>query len=280
MNPYFVYWLAGGAASLAVGHWIARRAGLPSRATVALAVLGVAILAGARAHALLLEEGIGLAELWRDPAKLGTGGLRLPGGLILSTLLVPVVAWATKLPAWTLGDVAVVAAGPLLGGGRLACHVSGCCYGVVTGLPWGIVYGEGSVAHAVHRHRDWLVDGASASLPIHPIALYFSLAALAASVVALGAIRKGVRPGVPMLGGLAIVGLSFAAVESLRDSFGPPPPLYRAEIWLAFGLACACAAAGRLRDRSGAAPDTRDRAQRNTTDSIWDGIRPIPRRFS
>jgi len=49
--------------------------------------------------------------------------------------------------------------------GRIGCFLRGCCFGMPTSLPWGIVYGENSLA----------AEAGFAGVPLHPTQLYFVL---------------------------------------------------------------------------------------------------------
>ena len=59
--------------------------------------------------------------------------------------------------------------------GRLGCLLGGCCYGVPTGLPWGVDFGDG--------------------ITRHPTQLYESVFALALCVFLLAVRRRFNEPG-------------------------------------------------------------------------------------
>jgi phosphatidylglycerol:prolipoprotein diacylglycerol transferase len=48
--------------------------------------------------------------------------------------------WVKKISFWLIGDV--IAPGAILAQaiGRIGCLLNGCCYGLPTSLPWGVVY--------------------------------------------------------------------------------------------------------------------------------------------
>ena len=56
--------------------------------------------------------------------------------------------------------------------GRIGCFLSGCCFGKVCDLPWGIHYPENSIPFLMHKHANSLPDTATLSLAVHPIPLY------------------------------------------------------------------------------------------------------------
>ena len=67
-------------------------------------------------------------------------GLTVYGAVIGALLAVFIYCWVKKLSFWQMGDV--IAPGAILGQaiGRIGCLINGCCYGLTTSLPWGLVY--------------------------------------------------------------------------------------------------------------------------------------------
>jgi len=67
-------------------------------------------------------------------------GLTVYGAVLGALSAVLIYCWVKKLSFWQLGDI--VAPGAILGQaiGRIGCLINGCCYGLPTSLPWGIVY--------------------------------------------------------------------------------------------------------------------------------------------
>ncbi|HIE17426.1 MAG TPA: prolipoprotein diacylglyceryl transferase [Dehalococcoidia bacterium] len=95
-------------------------------------------------------------------------GLTIYGAVIGAMLGMLVYTWVKKLSFWQIGDIA--APGAILGQavGRIGCLLSGCCYGVATSLPWGIVYthpgsyGPHEVVHPTQvYHLIWNLIGFS-----------------------------------------------------------------------------------------------------------------------
>lgn len=245
-----IIWLVGALVALALGLLEARRARLPAGRVIAgFALLGPALFLGARAHSMLLEEGRSAADLLQIGTWVGRG-TRLPGGWILSAFASPFVARALRLSAPQFCDIAAVAGTALLAIGRLACHITGCCVGVPTSLPWAITYGPGTVAYNSHLVRGWIQSDALQSMPVHPFGLYMSLVAGGTLSLLLCIDATGARPGSRALWSVILLGLGFAAIEGLRDVIGSRPPLLRGEMWLAFGLAGMAVATLRLVVRS------------------------------
>jgi len=71
---------------------------------------------------------------------IGFEGLTVYGAVLGALLAVFIYCRVKKLSFWEVGDV--VAPGAILGQaiGRIGCFINGCCYGLPTSLPWGVVY--------------------------------------------------------------------------------------------------------------------------------------------
>ena len=71
---------------------------------------------------------------------IGFEGLTVYGAVLGALLAVLIYCWVKKNSFWLLGDV--IAPGAILGQaiGRIGCLMNGCCYGLPTSLPWGVVY--------------------------------------------------------------------------------------------------------------------------------------------
>jgi phosphatidylglycerol:prolipoprotein diacylglycerol transferase len=75
------------------------------------------------------------------PAQIfGFEGLTVYGAVLGALLAVLIYCWVKKISFWLMGDV--IAPGAILGQaiGRVGCLMNGCCYGLPTSLPWGVVY--------------------------------------------------------------------------------------------------------------------------------------------
>ena len=67
--------------------------------------------------------------------------------------------------------------------GRIGCFLRGCCFGIPTSLPWGILYGAGSLASM-----------AGFAVPLHPTQIYHALADLTIFFILLKATDKKNNP--------------------------------------------------------------------------------------
>ncbi|TMQ72919.1 MAG: prolipoprotein diacylglyceryl transferase [Candidatus Eisenbacteria bacterium] len=96
------------------------------------------------------------------------GGLTLYGGVVAGTVAGLIAARQLTMPMWMVADAVTpaIALGTMFG--RVGCFLNGCCYGVPTHLPWGVVFPPDSFAGLEFGNA-----------PVHPSQLYFALAGLA-----------------------------------------------------------------------------------------------------
>jgi phosphatidylglycerol:prolipoprotein diacylglycerol transferase len=71
---------------------------------------------------------------------IGFEGLAVYGAVLGAMAAVLIYCWVKKISFWQMGDI--VAPGAIVGQaiGRIGCLLNGCCYGLPTSLPFGIVY--------------------------------------------------------------------------------------------------------------------------------------------
>ena len=112
---------------------------------------------------------------------------RLPGAFLGLALVTPLLArWlppTVGLPAY--GDLLAPVLAFSFAAVRLSCLLAGCCFGVVTSLPWGIRYPRDSLAMRLHVAEGKVAYAAAWSLPVHPLQLYFAALAIAVGCVVL-----------------------------------------------------------------------------------------------
>ena len=125
-----------------------RTRGGASLAIVAASLIGGVL--GAKAPYLLANGRLFLAGV-RDPEVLFAGRTIL-GGFLGGILAVRLTKWRLGIRA-RKGDALVPAIGLGFAVGRVGCFCRGCCCGKVTGLPWGVDFGDG-----LHRHPTELYE--------------------------------------------------------------------------------------------------------------------------
>jgi phosphatidylglycerol:prolipoprotein diacylglycerol transferase len=171
------------AIALGTGLHIAlvRRAGLPV----------VRILSLYAAVALLLALGAGLfgALVDPDPAASGriTNRLRYPGALLALGVGMPLIARALGrgIPLRRWGDLMVPGAAFAIAFLRIDCFLAGCCLGRVSEVRWAVRFPAGSRPWYEQVAAGLIARDASASLPLHPLQLYFLGLSLLAGLLAL-----------------------------------------------------------------------------------------------
>lgn len=178
--------IAGTAVTLALG----RRAGLGvARFLLFQAMIAVAGLAGAKAYSVLERGGLhGLAAALDVP-----GGFRYPGGLLAAAAVAPLALRLSRLPVNLLAvaDLSAPGIGVAMAIARVGCLLEGCCYGVVTAVPWGIRFARFSPAWGGHLSLGLIGAEATESLPVHPLQVYLGLWSLVvAALVTLVLVRK------------------------------------------------------------------------------------------
>lgn len=135
------------------------------------------------------------------------GGLVFLGGLLLALATVYFYARAKKVPLLNLLDA--ITPGTTLGYaiGRIGCFLNGCCFGLPTKLPWGVIFPKGSLAEAY-----------CPDLPLHPTQLYSSLAMLLAFLALVWLYRKKKFDGQIIFLGLIFYSVYRFLVEFFRYS--------------------------------------------------------------
>jgi len=134
--------------------WQVRRGAKLSYETVFTAAL-VGIPSG-----IVLARLLHVIDLWdyysQNPGQIiGGGGLTAYGAILGAALGIWIYSKFSKLQFGYFADLvapAVIVAQAVIG--RVGCTINGCCYGVETSLPWGIVYAHpdslGPLGVAVH----------------------------------------------------------------------------------------------------------------------------------
>lgn len=137
-------------AGLFVRRAVAPPLGLPRVQSIALflgALIGAAI--GAKLPFLFLDLDATLdGRVWI------TDGRTLTWGLAFGYFGVEIAKWAAGVTVKT-GDSFAPAVAASIAIGRIGCFVGGCCFGVVTDVPWAVDFGDG-----VHRHPTQLYESA------------------------------------------------------------------------------------------------------------------------
>jgi prolipoprotein diacylglyceryltransferase len=104
---------------------------------------------------------------------------------------------------------------------RINCLVAGCCAGRISQLPWALRFPAGSPPWYAQTLAGRIPFDAAASLPVHPLQVYFLLLALALGILALWWLARRAYDGQLVLLFLALHEGGKALLEPLRQ---PPVP--------------------------------------------------------
>jgi len=173
-----------------------------------LIVLILSAYIGARIFHILFERPEIYINNPLEIFKVWKGGFVLHGSLFFALISGALFIKYKKLPALQIADIVSSPLMATLAIGRLACFMTGCCYGKPTSSIFGVIFPENSAAPS--------------GIPLHPTQLYMSFSALLVFIILLIA-EKFLKP-------FSLRGLSFAIVlmlypagrffiEFLRDDF-------------------------------------------------------------
>ncbi|WP_459843415.1 prolipoprotein diacylglyceryl transferase family protein [Fusibacter bizertensis] len=220
MSEYVMFNSLAALALLVYGWHILSINGLTVKARLMLSVsMGLAFLIGSR----LLYAVLYLDKIIGEPEKLFELKLvnfSLYGGLLLSLLVFVLAMRKVKIDAFTVTDDLMPVLGISLMLSKLGCFYNGCCYGIPTNLPWGVVF-EHADSNAVTSLLDAsplikLISGVQ-QVPRHPTQLYEAGFAILAGLISLIFLvskrRKVKRADLEIRNGLAT--LSFIWVYTM-----------------------------------------------------------------
>lgn len=166
----------------------------------------IAAIVGAR-----LLYVIGQWNVYRnDPLEIlmvQKGGLVFLGGLILAILTVITYSMIKRIDIYKLLDA--LTPGTALGYslGRIGCFLNGCCFGLPTKLPWGIIFPPASLAGSTFPGE-----------PLHPTQLYSTALIFLVFLFLLWLYRSKRFDGQIFFWGLVLYSIERFIIESLRYS--------------------------------------------------------------
>ena len=99
-----------------------------------------------------------------DYISIWKGGLEGFGTFIGGILGAYIFSKIKKIDFWAFMDTSAPWLALAYGIGRIGCFLRGCCFGLPTDLPWGVIYSEGSLAASQFTSA------------VHPTQLYHALA--------------------------------------------------------------------------------------------------------
>jgi phosphatidylglycerol:prolipoprotein diacylglycerol transferase len=195
LTPWALACDVGGILSIGV---LRARGALHPGAFAALVLSLIGFVFGAKLQ-YLLEE----LPLWTAlrffPEFFFEAGMRMPLGLLIGGVTACGTAVALRVSWRAVGDAWAVAAAAAIAVGRIGCLLAGCCGGTICG-PWAPAllcwrYPPDSEVFADQVTMGLIGPTSPASLPSHPLPLYFSLASLVTNGILLVLLRRRVAPG-------------------------------------------------------------------------------------
>jgi phosphatidylglycerol:prolipoprotein diacylglycerol transferase len=181
---YYLTWVCAGIVCIPIGVRLAVNAGFPAcRSSIAVVVLGLSILVGSKLLYVAEAQFFPFDDYVPEHARRSLHGFRIPGGILLLAVSVPIVCRALGLPWQRFGDRLVLVPALTIVFVRLGCFLNGCCFGKASSLPWAVTFPRGSWAFWYQWKQGWLSPSSEESLPVHPLQLYFVAAALLIFVV-------------------------------------------------------------------------------------------------
>jgi phosphatidylglycerol:prolipoprotein diacylglycerol transferase len=231
-TPYGVMLALAGVAA----WWFARRraCGCGLDASHIDLVLPLFFACGAGAN-LLIAVAVPQEQLLAGQASLAEESLRMPVLVLAALPILFAYCRMVDVSARRLADAIVPATLVAVAIGYVGCFLAGCCFGDIAGshaqlaaladpqlrlqvqtvpalspdgLPWAVRFPAGSFAYRQQLALGLIEPGAVATLPVHPVQLYESAAAL---LLCFGAVR--LQPAFRGQGTLALA--TFAAYAAL-----------------------------------------------------------------
>jgi phosphatidylglycerol:prolipoprotein diacylglycerol transferase len=207
---WYVLWIFAAVVGTVINSLALRRIGLSAtKIAILLGLTPVAAVLGAQLF-YVLENGLPLRHL------ASSGGFRMPGGIIGLMVAFPLLCRLVGVRTLAALDAIAPGLAVVIAVGRIGCFLQGCCYGVPTDLPWGVTYPEGSPAQLTHRVQHLIPHEAATSLPVHPLALYFAIDAIAILMVLIWLRSRATYPGQVFLCFIVLRAWSKAGLELIR----------------------------------------------------------------
>lgn len=205
---------------IGLGTYILSRKGVTvKKALISVGLIALTVIVGARImHVLLglryyIENSI-------NPFSLSASGFTMFGGFIF---VIPMIIWLAKrlkIDVWSLLDS--ISPGWALGimFNKIGCFLNGCCFGVLTSLPIGVVYPKDSVAYEFYHPGNFYELANTVYLAdlykIHPVQLYESAIGLIGLALVLYLMKKKMKVGVPFAAFAVLYSVSRVVFHVLR----------------------------------------------------------------
>lgn len=204
-------------------RWAARREGLPpARVRASLLILALIVLAGGRLHFAANHPEF-YVDGWARALTPTGGGFHIGGGILALALAAPFVTRWFALPLPRFADALVFPLGVAIVISRLGCFLHGCCFGDVCELPWCLSFPNESGVFGFHREHRMVAADALRSLPVHPLQVYFMIAAAAVAGIGYALEPHKRYDGQVAMVGMVLFSTTTVLIELLRADDGSSP---------------------------------------------------------
>ena len=202
-------------AAISVSEYRARKLGLDAERVITLAMM---VLASGFLGAKVLYVLVNMQYFIRNPQQILSGsGFVVYGGIIVAFVVATWYCAKQKLDFYRYFDMAVPGIAVAQGFGRLGCLLAGCCFGVPTSSPWGIVF-----HNSLHAPND---------IALVPTQLFSSLGNFAIAALLILYARREHNPGKVGLLYLLLYSAGRFGIEFYRaDSRGAIGPLSTSQL--------------------------------------------------
>lgn len=256
VSSYRAAFMVAAVVAVTIAWYIATRRGMsPRDALVVFVATAIALPVGARLWHIVTNPSV----YSKDPSQiwnLNPTGFAMFGGIAGAAIAGLVAARLRHVDVWRLADAAAPALGVGIAIMRIGCFANGCCFGLPTDGPLGVVFPPGSYSHLWEMAHGY-VGLFDAPRPVHPTQLYEAVGALACAAVAAVLIARRAPDGVAFsvfVGGFAIVRYANWTLRVHPDTLTDPAiywPIYAATVAVCAGLAVWRWRVGRQSDGAG-----------------------------
>lgn len=253
IQNYGVLMLTGFVVTMGFAEYRARQIGAPDWHVIDMSLMGaIFCLFWARVFYVAMNwqeynpnspDGFKWSQVARM-AMMWQGGLVFYGAFLAAFVWIYGYSKLKKVPAIPMMDL--IGSG-FLGGqffGRLGCFMTGCCFGKVCSLPWGVEFPKNSPAYEQQLRSGLIPPDALHALRVHPTQLYAALAALLAYVFLQLYWPRRKYDGQILSLTMIMAGATRFFEEALRIDDMPPFPSISTSLTIAQYLAVVLVAVG------------------------------------
>jgi phosphatidylglycerol:prolipoprotein diacylglycerol transferase len=161
----------------------------------------------------------GVVYIFDTPQTLSNIGVGSYGAYLLGILAAIVSLKLMRIDVLTGLDIYSPVAAITHALGRIACFMSGCCFGKLSDLPWAVKFPVSSPAYNSHLYQGLITSSDKYSLPVHPIQIYDMIFSIILFIFLLRNIQKQRIKGLLFFSYIFLMSMFRFFMEFLRDDF-------------------------------------------------------------